>query len=54
MKSVFVGYVENLKAYRLLHLSSNIVLESRILIPLWVVLKGLKVVHQVNKERVKG
>ena len=29
MKSVFVGYTENLKAYRLLDLSSNTVVESR-------------------------
>ena len=29
MKSVFVGYAENSKAYRLLDLNSNIVLESR-------------------------
>jgi len=29
MKSVFVGYVENSKAYRLLDLSSNTVVESR-------------------------
>ena len=29
MKSVFVGYAKNLKAYRLLGLSSNIVVESR-------------------------
>ena len=29
MKSVFIGYVENSKAYRLLDLSSNIVVESR-------------------------
>ena len=29
IKSVFVGYAENLKAYRLLGLNSNIVVESR-------------------------
>ena len=29
MKSVFVGYAENSKAYRLLDLSSNIIVESR-------------------------
>ena len=29
MKSAFVGYVENSKAYRLLDLSSNTVVESR-------------------------
>ena len=29
MKSVFVGYAENSKAYRLLDLSSNTVVESR-------------------------
>ena len=29
MKSVFIGYAENSKAYRLLDLSSNIVVESR-------------------------
>ena len=29
MKSVFMGYAENSKTYRLLDLSSNIVVESR-------------------------
>ena len=29
MKSVFVGYVENSKSYRLLDLSSTMVVESR-------------------------
>ena len=29
MKSVFIGYAENSKAYRLLNLSSNTVVESR-------------------------
>ena len=29
MKSVFVGYAENSKAYRLLDLSSNTMVESR-------------------------
>ena len=29
MKSVFVGYAENSKAYRLLDLNSNTVVESR-------------------------
>ena len=29
MKSIFVGYVENSKAYRLLDLESNVIVESR-------------------------
>ena len=61
MKSVFVGYAKNSKAYRLLDLSSNTMLESRDFEfiedkfskdPMDALISTQ--IQQVNKERVKG
>ena len=61
MKSVFVGYAKNSKAYRLLDLSSNTMVESRdfefiedkFSKDLMDALISTQI-QQVNKERVKG
>ena len=61
MKSVFVGYAKNSKAYRLLDLSSNTMVESRDVEfiedkfnedPMDALISTQ--IQQVNKERVKG